>query len=363
MNNPKILFINSLDKRYGSTCRARLIRDSLKKLGCIVKYAESNCPDHNGETNIPQRDCFSGYFTATLKRAWLCLFDDYQILFLQKFLPLNFACVFAAKLRGKKIAVDWDDLDSALQSTAFRRMLTGLIERHVPGYADAVFTHNRHLKAHAEKLGIKKLYFLPQAVDSGLFTPDIYDRDKIRDKMGLTGKTVLLFLGTLTEGGAKGLDTIIKAVRRLEETRKNICLLIAGGGPLKEKYEKILAESGIKNSRITGVIEHENVPEYIAASDIGLIFMDDDIGNRMRMSLKLIEYLCMEKKVVGRLSGESFDKMGEFCCLCGDTEDSLAGKIAEAIDSGSLKRGMRDFIIKNHDASLLDGCLKNMIYG
>lgn len=345
----KILFINSLDKRYGGTYRARALIKIMKDLKYDVTYVESNYYETNG-INIPQSDTLLGYLLGSLRRALLCFFYDYQLLFLHKFLPLNFLCIVVAKLRNKKILVEWDDLDSEFQSTFFRKKITNLLEKYIPRYVDCIITHNRYLKDYAKIRGAKRVYIVPQGVDTELFNPVRFNNAKRNSK-------ILLWLGTLTEGGARDLDVILEGFKLIKDKLSDVELWIVGDGPLRNKFELM----GIDGVKFIGIISHDVVPEYIARADIALIFMRNNLGNKMRMSMKLLEYLAMGKKVVGHLFGVSKEKLGRFCYLCEPSTKSLAEKVIEVMYKNLANAEMRSFIQKNYSMDIVSKKLKGVI--
>ena len=345
----KVLFINSLDKRYGGTYRARILFKIMKDLKYDITYVESNYDKTDG-INIPQTDTLLGYLLGTLKRAFFCLRNDYQLLFLHKFLPLNFPCIIVAKLRNKRILVEWDDLDSEFQSTLFRKNFTNLLERYMPKFVDCIITHNEYLKDYAKIRGAKRVYIVPQVVDIKLFSP-------IRFKNIKEDKKILLWVGTLTEGGARDLDIILEGFKLIKDKLSEAELWIVGNGPLKDKFESM----SIDGVKFIGIISHNEIPEYIAKASIALIFMRNNKGNKMRMSMKLLEYLAMEKKVVGYLVGASEKQLGKFCYLCDASAESLANKVIEVMDKNPANVGTRKFIQNNYSIDIVSKKLKMVI--
>ena len=87
---------------------------------------------------------------------------------------------------------------------------------------------------------------------------------------------------------------------------------------------------------------------YLASFDAALIYMRDNPGNQMRMSLKLLEYLAMNLMVVGRLVGVTQDRFGKFCILGGESEKDLASIIlGNLVDRPKIKLEARKYILEN----------------
>jgi glycosyltransferase involved in cell wall biosynthesis len=119
---------------------------------------------------------------------------------------------------------------------------------------------------------------------------------------------------------------------------------------------------GISNHVIiTGRIPHSQVPRYLAASDIGLIFMSDDLANKTRVSFKLLEYLSMNLQVVGHIVGESRDSLGEYCFLCQPTPESMADLALDVTQKDLRKESGRRFIKENYDWSVVGKSLEQAL--
>lgn len=350
----KILFINPLDNRSGTKVRTRGFCAALQSLGHDVSYMESNYHGDDPRTiSIPQSDSLLGFCVASLRRLRHCLFMPYDLLFVYKCLPVNIPCFIAGKLRRKKVIVDWDDLDSAFQPTAFRKTIAGWTERWMPRFADVVTTHNQRIKELAVKVGARKILIVPQVINTTLFNPSEYDRNEIRIRLGLKDKKVLSYMCSLDWGGARDLDTILAAVQQVEQHRRDTVLLIIGGGILQGWFQKMATELNIKSVFFTGLIPHESVPEYLAASDLTLIYMRDDPGNRTRFSLKLLEYLCMGKTVVGHLTGATKDDLGKYCVLSTGQVEDFADTIMSALDTPPGASDARKYIVEHHDSQVV----------
>ena len=312
--------------------------------------------------SIPQRDTLPGFCSPALRRFRYCLFMPYDLLFIYKCLPVNIPCIIAGKLRGKKVVVDWDDLDSTFQPTAFRKAITRWTERWMPRFADVVTTHNQRIKDQAEKVGARKVIIVPQVIDTDLFNPAKYDRDEIRTRLGLQGKKVISYMCSLDWGGSRDLDKILAAVQLVDRKRSDIVLLIIGGGILQENFQRMAADLKLKSISFTGLIPHESVPEYLTASDLALIYMRDDPGNRTRFSLKLLEYLCMGKTVVGHLAGATREALGEYCVLTTDQIEDFADTIIKVLGcSTRRKRCPEVHSFEHHDSQVVKQSIKEAI--
>jgi glycosyltransferase involved in cell wall biosynthesis len=77
--------------------------------------------------------------------------------------------------------------------------------------------------------------------------------------------------------------------------------------------------------------------------------MRDDVGNRTRFSLKLLEYLCMGKTVVAHLAGATKDALGEYCVLSTGQIEDFADTIMRTLDAPPGAQDARKYIVEHHD--------------
>ncbi|RJQ16212.1 MAG: glycosyltransferase [Nitrospiraceae bacterium] len=288
---------------------------------------------------------------------------DYDVLFLQKTWIFTFPCVLAAKIRGKKVVMDMDDLDSFWQHNRIKTVLTMLGEKVMPYFADALTTHNKYLMSYLESRFKRPLFLLPQGVETGLFDPAHFNREEEKKRLGLTDKTVLCFLGSFTVGSARDLDAIIKAFSEVSrEIDEAVLMIIGGGGPLEEAYLKMIEDMNIKSKTIvTGHMDQENIPGYLSACDYGLIFMRNDLANQVRVSLKLREYLSMDLTVIGHVVGSSKDDLGKQCFLCEENVTDFAETIRKVIKYKLKHNTTHEFVNNKYDWNSFLPHVKNFL--
>lgn len=347
-----VLAFNVFDENYAAYIRSRRIRDFFLKAGYQVIYSEANYQrKDDGVLSIAQFDNLLGYLWGTIQRAYYTLRLSYDVLFLHQLSPLTVPLLFLAKARGKKVIFDWDDLASGVQSSQLRSFICRLAEGDLfIRMADAITSHNQSLIRLAREKGQARVFMVPQGVDTQLFDASKYQEKKevLKKKLGLIDKKVLIYTASFNTGGVWDLDVIFRAVKMIEEKKENVFFLVLGGGFLLPEYKKKAKALGIKNIKFTGRIPHEKVPEYLSLADMGLVFMRDNIGNRMKMSFKTLEYLSMPMKVVGHLVGETKKAVGQLCYLSGPSSLSLSRTILATLE-GPKKARARNFIIAHYD--------------
>lgn len=312
----KVLIVNSLDERYGSTYRARAIFAAIKSLGMDCTYIESNFRgegDSKDIISINQKENVLSYLMASIQRTYYCLKLSYDICIIQKVLPLTILSILTVKfIKRKSLIVDWDDLDSEFQSSRFRKLLTQLSESLFFMSPSVITTHSNFIREFLLNRNAKDIFLIPQIVDEGAFNPGRHDTDKVKNEINLNGRFVVGYLVTFTEGGMRDMDKILEMYKDIEKNNPMSLLLIIGGGPLQQRVYSLLQKYNIDSYKITGIVSHEDVPYFISGCDICLIYMRDNPGNMARVSLKLLEYLSMKKPVIGKITGETKSLLGDF---------------------------------------------------
>jgi D-inositol-3-phosphate glycosyltransferase len=125
----------------------------------------------------------------------------------------------------------------------------------------------RYYSALPEKVGV-----VPCGVNMELFKP--VDRMTARQKLGLTDKKILLFVGRIDP--LKGIDQLLKAVPLLLKNHASLRLIIVGGDENSraevEGLQKLSAALGIRDSvTFQGLIKQEQLPSFYSAADICVV--------------------------------------------------------------------------------------------
>ena len=169
----------------------------------------------------------------------------------------------------------------------------------------------------------------------------------------------------------KGVMEIFEEYKKLEP---RAFLVFVGGGTGLSLVEKAIQERGLQNcTLIAGPQDQERLPQYISAFDIGcdVIIADwkDRVNLRYRSSIKMKEYMAMEKPVLAHPVGENVDyldggRLGIFAhtdwkdtaaLIKGLLDDKdrlktlkveLRKKAVEEYSFGKLGREFEDFILK-----------------
>jgi len=187
---------------------------------------------------------------------------DFDAIDAHYFYPDGVAAVMLGKYFNKPVVVTarGSDINLLPQYPMPRKMILWAAEN-----ARAVITVCSYLKDEMVRLGARPERITPlrNGVDLQRFAP--LDRDAARDKLGLTGYT-LLSVGRLSE--VKGHDITIKALTRLP----GITLMLAGDGPDRAKLEALARELGVHDRvRLLGSVPQTELRSYYNAADASVL--------------------------------------------------------------------------------------------
>ena len=172
-----------------------------------------------------------------------------------------------------------------------------IMERAAAEEADAVVTISEALKERLVQTGVKpeKITVIPNAVDLKIFKP-MSSNVELKKRLGLEGKTVVGFIGSLT--GYEGLDLLIEAVAALVDRGANIALLIIGHGYAEKKLRKTASSSRKDCIRFVGYVPFKEIKEYYSVIDIFPFPRNGYEVCRLSPPLKVLEAMATAKPVI-----------------------------------------------------------------
>ncbi|MBF0446561.1 MAG: glycosyltransferase, exosortase A system-associated [Magnetococcales bacterium] len=186
------------------------------------------------------------------------------------------AAVLAARRFGIPVVYEirafWEDAavsHGTSRSWGPRYLLTRWLESWVIKQAQAVTTICAGLRQEIIGRGTSpnKITIIPNAVDFKNFSSPPALPDNFAQKVGVAGKKVLGFIGSFY--GYEGLELLILAMVKICQERKDVVLLLVGGGAEEAKLKAQVQELNLaKNIIFTGRVEHEQVPLYYQLVDI-----------------------------------------------------------------------------------------------
>lgn len=139
-------------------------------------------------------------------------------------------------------------------------------------------------------------------VSTASFNPENFDEAGLRKRHGLDHKFVVFYHGSLGDslmyGQSRGIPASIKSMEILKK-RSDLTLFLLGDGRSFHWIKKLVEECGVNDKVILhDKVKYEDVPAYIALSDVCLTPLPNLRIWRNQCPLKLLEYMAMEKVVI-----------------------------------------------------------------
>lgn len=186
------------------------------------------------------------------------------------------AALRAARKTGLPLVYEirafWEDAsvgNGTGKRTSARYWLTRQLENHVIKGADAVAVICQGLQGDLIARGVhpEKITVSPNGVDLELFgAPPVRDEPLLAE-LGLTGKSVLGFIGSFYD--YEGLDDLIAALPLLQAIRPDVHLLLVGGGPMESALKAQVERLGIGSAvTFSGRVPHDEVERFYGLMDI-----------------------------------------------------------------------------------------------
>lgn len=274
-------------------------------------------------------------------------------------LPEYWSMLFAARLKGKTIAVFCD-------STAFDRphsFVKGLLKRLFFSQCDAFFGYGQRSREYLMSLGApsEAIYFRCQAAA----LPHDYDVQSVIATRASNTNDVprYLYVGRLSP--EKNLDDLLHAFNKVLSTIPDAILVIVGGGPLKEHLVALAHQLGLGESVVfAGSKNIEELQlEYLNASCMVLPSSSEPWGLVVNEALSfgcpvVVSHRCgcVPELVIDGKTGYSYE--------CGNV-DELADKMIATrsafSDTEKSAKECANLILKFSPTAaaqqILDGCI------
>lgn len=134
--------------------------------------------------------------------------------------------------------------------------------------SDAIVCVSEFLKKKINSMGIKKNKFFISPMGAPLDKFKLIGTNKVRRTLNLpNNKKIILFVGHLIT--RKGVEYLIRAVKRVLKKDKNILCCIIGKGHLEEYLKKLTSDLGLNDYiRFLGVKTNKEVIPYMNACDL-----------------------------------------------------------------------------------------------
>jgi glycosyltransferase involved in cell wall biosynthesis len=299
----KYLLVSPFTNASGSAIRFWNIAHSLRQQGHEVVFADRKA---RGVRQLHSRDDIRYYgFTDTgvlPLDIFLSLFF-YTLVFIRhldctvyyafKPAPNNCLVAFFARIAGKKIILDIDDLDYGYLSNRLLRRFVRWYFDFFPRFFNLVTYHTPELGAYLQKhlkIPDKKRYYLAQGA-----SPEFLEKQPVL--VPPESPKSIVYVATL--GITSDFGDLLSGLEKLCLRHPDLLVHIVGDGCRKAEFEKRVELAGVNRTiTFTGLLDHHTLPDFIARHRLGINYMRPTEVNRCRAILKIREYLACGLEVV-----------------------------------------------------------------
>jgi glycosyltransferase involved in cell wall biosynthesis len=268
------------------------------------------------------------------------------------FKPKGYGGLAAMLLRamGKKVVVDsddwegrggWNDLNPYSPA---ERVLFDLQERFVPRISPAVTVASRTLEG--QMLGFRlppdRVFYVPNGVSAeryGGWPAEPSDRS-VREFLGLGDRPVVLLYTRFVEFR---VERVVEVLRSVVRQIPNVVLLVVGRGFFGEEEElrRQARHLGLEERVVlAGWVDRAELPRYLTTADVALVPFDDNLVNRAKCSVKLLELMVLGRAIVADRVGQNREYLRHMeSGLLTDPADpeALAKAIVTLLEDNSLQ--------------------------
>jgi len=212
------------------------------------------------------------------------------------------AAIMAGKLVSCPVYLDFTDFysDIAKCDAPFFARLLKVIERFILISAARIFIVSEEMRKILVNWGIEesKVYIVPDGTDSTFFHPDV-DGSKIRFSYGLSPGQTIIYSGDIKYHD--GVDILFHALAKVIKDFPKVKLILLGkfSWRSKRRLTGLIQKLNIQKFLVQpGWVSHSQVPQYLAAADVGVLPSRPTLNNNCYLSFKLFEYWAVGKPVV-----------------------------------------------------------------
>lgn len=263
--------------------------------------------------------------------------------------PPDFLVVIGGfwRLFGKQFIFDQHDLAPDMYLSRFtqpgNRILHRILvmfERLSCRWADHVIATNDSYK----RLQIERYGIAANRITVVRNGPEPWHLNRIQPDDALRGGAANVFGYVGMMGQQDGIDYLLRSlgILRHEYRRTDWRCLLIGKGPAMGALQQLAAQLQISDQvHFTGMVDYEQVPRYIAATDICVVPDPSNEYNNHSTLVKIMEYMAQAKPVV------AFD-LPEHRVTAGDTalyakpneERDFAEQLLRLMDDPKLRRSL-----------------------
>jgi len=253
--------------------------------------------------------------------------------------------VFAAagpRLRGVPVIVDLHELMPEFFASKFGTALRhpgvralARLEQASIRFADLAMTCTEEMRSAFVSRGADadRISVVMNSSEEAIFDPQSFPPRRDRR----TGRFSLICHGTIEE--RYGLDTIIRALRRLDDQIPGLTLEIYGEGTYQHELRGMVEEFGLtERVSFNGFVPLDELVAAIADADAGVVAMKRDAFRDLTQCNKMFDLITMRRPVICSRTTSVMASFPDDCLQYFDADDDadLARAIEEVFDQPHL---------------------------
>ena len=192
----------------------------------------------------------------------------------------------------------------------------------------------------------------------------VANRTALRNRYGMTGLT---FVYAGAHGPANGLDLVLDAAENVQADVPDVEFMLVGDGAEKATLMNDAERRGLANVRFLRSIPKSEMPELLAAADVGLHTLADVPLFRFGVSPnKLFDYMAAGLPVVTNCPGEVEEIVRDASAGLAVQPDQLERAVREIAAASNEQRvewgrSGRDFITKHRSRDVIAAQLSALL--
>jgi glycosyltransferase involved in cell wall biosynthesis len=144
-----------------------------------------------------------------------------------------------------------------------------------------------------------KIVFVPNGADLDRFRPAT-KQNWVREKFGWNGYFVVMYSGA--HGRANAIGQLVETAELLRDV-PDIRLACVGDGPERAKLELDADRRGLTNIQFCGPQSKENMPDFVAACDVGAAVLQNNPTFRTVYPNKVFDYMATARPTLLAIDG------------------------------------------------------------
>lgn len=253
------------------------------------------------------------YFPKFIWPRWFILFlsmkkivqqENIEMIYLHHVLPVGYVAWLMKKIYGMPYLIfsHGTDIVRATENRWKRFWLEYIIKHSEQVITNSKSLNSRMLESVSGVAKDKTTVLYPCPEDKFKQTPNKTKIEELKDRLGISGKKVILTVSRLIKG--KGLEYLTKILSNILQNRSHLVWVIVGEGPLKDQIQKLIHKYNLQNLvRFIGEVEHNKLPIYYHMSDLFVLLPHPYQGKEEGLGLVFLEAAAAGLPVVAGDSG------------------------------------------------------------